>query len=70
MRLGRREDTDLTTACRATGAAGRSRGAARDKDIGLEKEGQPVEIKVETFLLTLYGTITEEILTVSDDAVP
>jgi hemolysin D len=34
------------------------------------KEGQPVEIKVETFQFTLYGTISGSVLTVSDDAVP
>ena len=27
-----------------------------NKDVGFVKEGQPVEIKVETFLFTLYGT--------------
>ena len=31
---------------------------------------QPVEIKVETFPFTLYGTIPGKVLTVSDDAAP
>jgi len=39
-----------------------------NKDVGFVKEGQPVEIKVETFLFTLYGTIPGKVLTVSDDA--
>lgn len=41
-----------------------------NKDVGFVKEGQPVEIKVETFQFTLYGTIPGSVLTVSDDAVP
>ncbi len=41
-----------------------------NKDVGFVKEGQPVEIKVETFQFTLYGTIAGSVLTVSDDAVP
>ena len=41
-----------------------------NKDIGFVKEGQPVELKVETFPFTLYGTIPGKVLTVSDDAVP
>ena len=41
-----------------------------NKDIGFVKEGQPAEIKVETFPFTLYGTIPGTVLTVSDDAVP
>ena len=41
-----------------------------NKDIGFVKEGQPVEMKVETFPFTLYGTIPGKVLTVSDDAVP
>lgn len=41
-----------------------------NKDIGFVKEGQPVEIKVETFPFTLYGTIPGKVLSVSDDAVP
>ena len=39
-----------------------------NKDVGFVKEGQPVEIKVETFPFTLYGTIPGTVLTVSDDA--
>jgi hemolysin D len=41
-----------------------------NKDVGFVKEGQPVEIKVETFPFTLYGTIPGHVLTVSDDAAP
>jgi hypothetical protein len=41
-----------------------------NKDIGFVKEGQPVEIKVETFPFTLYGTIGGTVVSVSDDAVP
>jgi len=39
-----------------------------NKDVGFVREGQPVEIKVETFLFTLYGTIPGKVLSVSDDA--
>jgi len=39
-----------------------------NKDVGFVREGQPVEIKVETFLFTLYGTIPGRVLSVSDDA--
>ena len=41
-----------------------------NKDVGFVREGQAVEIKVETFLFTLYGTIPGTVLSVSDDAVP
>ncbi len=41
-----------------------------NKDIGFVREGQPVELKIETFPFTLYGTIPGKVLTVSDDAVP
>jgi membrane fusion protein, hemolysin D len=41
-----------------------------NKDVGFVKEGQPVEIKVETFPFTLYGTIPGKVLSVSDDAIP
>ena len=41
-----------------------------NKDVGFVKEGQSVEIKVETFQFTLYGTIPGKVLTVSDDAAP
>lgn len=41
-----------------------------NKDVGFVKEGQSVEIKVETFQFTLYGTIPGAVLTVSDDAAP
>ena len=39
-----------------------------NKDVGFVKDGQLVEIKVETFPFTLYGTIPGKVLTVSDDA--
>jgi hemolysin D len=39
-----------------------------NRDVGFVKEGQPVEIKVETFQFTLYGTIPGHVLTVSNDA--
>ncbi len=41
-----------------------------NKDVGFVKNGQIVEIKVETFLFTLYGTIPGKVLSVSDDAAP
>jgi hemolysin D len=41
-----------------------------NKDVGFVREGQAVEIKVETFLFTLYGTIPGKVLSVSDDAAP
>ena len=41
-----------------------------NRDVGFVQEGQPVEIKVETFQFTLYGTIPGHVLTVSDDAAP
>jgi hemolysin D len=41
-----------------------------NKDVGFVREGQPVEIKVETFLFTLYGTVPGTVLSVSDDAAP
>lgn len=41
-----------------------------NKDVGFVREGQPVEVKVETFQFTLYGTIPGRVLTVSDDAAP
>ena len=41
-----------------------------NKDVGFVREGQPVEIKIETFLFTIYGTIPGKVLSVSDDAVP
>jgi membrane fusion protein, hemolysin D len=39
-----------------------------NKDVGFVKNGQIVEIKVETFPFTLYGTIPGKVLSVSDDA--
>jgi hemolysin D len=41
-----------------------------NKDVGFVKAGQVVEIKVETFIFTLYGTIPGKVLSISDDAVP
>ena len=41
-----------------------------NKDVGFVKNGQFVEIKVETFPFTLYGTIPGKVLSVSDDAAP
>jgi hemolysin D len=41
-----------------------------NKDVGFVKNGQIVEIKVETFPFTLYGTIPGKVLSMSDDAVP
>jgi len=41
-----------------------------NKDVGFVKNGQIVEIKVETFPFTLYGTIPGKVLSVSDDAAP
>ncbi len=40
-----------------------------NKDIGFVKRGQPVEVKVETFLFTRYGLIDGRIVSVSNDAV-
>ncbi len=40
-----------------------------NKDIGFIAVGQNVEIKVETFPFTKYGTIDAEIIDVSDDAI-
>jgi hemolysin D len=41
-----------------------------NKDVGFVKAGQGVEIKVETFTFTLYGTIPGRVLSISDDAAP
>ncbi len=41
-----------------------------NKDVGFVKNGQIVEIKVETFPFTLYGTIPGKVLSLSDDAAP
>ncbi len=40
-----------------------------NKDIGFVEEGQPAEVKIETFPFTRYGTIDAEVLDVSNDAV-
>jgi hemolysin D len=41
-----------------------------NKDVGFVKNGQIVEVKVETFPFTLYGTIPGKVLSMSDDAAP
>ena len=41
-----------------------------NKDVGFVKAGQVVEIKVETFTFTLYGTIPGRVVSISDDAAP
>ncbi|MGH8579493.1 MAG: HlyD family type I secretion periplasmic adaptor subunit [Gammaproteobacteria bacterium] len=41
-----------------------------NKDIGFVHDGQPAEIKLETFPFTQYGTLDGEVLTISDDSVP
>lgn len=41
-----------------------------NKDVGFVKAGQVVEVKVETFTFTLYGTIPGKVLSISDDAAP
>ncbi len=41
-----------------------------NKDVGFVKNGQIVEVKVETFPFTLYGTIPGKVVSVSDDAAP
>jgi hemolysin D len=40
-----------------------------NKDIGFVDEGQAVEVKIETFPFTRYGTIDAEMVDVSNDAV-
>ena len=41
-----------------------------NKDVGFVKAWQVVEVKVETFTFTLYGTIPGRVLSISDDAAP
>lgn len=41
-----------------------------NKDVGFVKVGQRVEVKVETFPFTRYGTLTGTVSFVSSDAVP
>lgn len=41
-----------------------------NKDVGFVKEGQPVEVKIETFPFTLYGTVPGRVMSVSGDAAP
>ena len=40
-----------------------------NKDVGFVRPGQPVEIKIETFQFTKYGTIPGSVLNISSDAV-
>jgi hemolysin D len=40
-----------------------------NRDIGFVHEGQPVEIKVETFNFTRYGLLRGRVLSVSQDAI-
>jgi hemolysin D len=41
----------------------------QNKDIGFVTDGQPAEVKIETFPFTRYGTIDAKILHVSNDAI-
>ena len=41
-----------------------------NKDVGFVKVGQPVEVKVETFPFTRYGTLPGRVSFVSNDATP
>lgn len=41
-----------------------------NKDKGFVREGQEVRIKLETFPFTKYGTLSGEVLSVSNDAIP
>lgn len=41
-----------------------------NKDVGFVKVGQDVEIKVETFQYTKYGTIPATVTNISNDAIP
>lgn len=41
----------------------------QNRDIGFIRPGQPVEVKLETFLFTKYGTVPGEVISVSRDAV-
>jgi hemolysin D len=40
-----------------------------NKDIGFVRQGQQVEVKVETFSFTRYGTLKGEVVAVSSDAI-
>lgn len=40
-----------------------------NKDIGFVTPGMPVEVKLETFSFTKYGTVKGEVITVSQDAI-
>jgi len=41
----------------------------QNRDIGFISEGQPAEVKVDTFNFTKYGLIDAELVNISDDAV-
>lgn len=43
--------------------------ALENKDIGFVKPGQSVEVKIETFQYTKYGTIPAKVVSVSNDAI-
>lgn len=40
-----------------------------NQDIGFVHSGQPVEVKIETFSFTKYGTLPGEVISVSSDAI-
>ncbi len=40
-----------------------------NKDVGFVKENMPVEVKLETFSFTKYGTVDGEVISVSSDAI-
>lgn len=40
-----------------------------NKDIGFVQEGQPVEMKIETFPFTRYGIVEGQVLSISKDAI-
>ncbi|POD28594.1 hypothetical protein BKM04_02730 [Pseudomonas syringae pv. syringae] len=42
---------------------------AAAKDIGFVHPGQKVTVKVETFTFTKYGTVSGEVMSVSNDAI-
>ena len=41
----------------------------QNRDVGFVQEGQPAEIKIETFVFTRYGTVPGRVMSVSADAV-
>ena len=40
-----------------------------NKDVGFVKDGMPVEVKLETFSFTKYGTVAGDVISVSSDAI-